>query len=52
MFYDPAVVGETVDTVRVMNYDMCKLNAPCLLPADTNRLANPIASESQTMARG
>ena len=28
MFYDPAVVGETVDTVRVMNYDMCKPRPP------------------------
>ena len=28
MFYDPAVVGETVDTVRVMNYDMCKSDLP------------------------
>ena len=33
MFYDPAVVGETVDTVRVMNYDMCKPRPPTRQPS-------------------
>ena len=56
MFYDPAVVGETVDTVRVMNYDMCKRDLPRLLSraahAGANRLPDRSPLNPQIMARG